>query len=102
MNKLTRFPKEVRERAIRMVLEHTEEYGSQWAAIIKDIWTMLRDEDFMTRLWAKANELLASEKPGLKKELARVDGQIVKARAKIDLYFEAFEARTMKPHLYNQ
>jgi transposase-like protein len=33
MNKLTRFPKEVRERAIRMVFEHTEEHRSQWATI---------------------------------------------------------------------
>ncbi|MBF8262039.1 MAG: hypothetical protein HW376_1568 [candidate division NC10 bacterium] len=27
MNKLTRYPQEVRERAVRMVLEHTEEHG---------------------------------------------------------------------------
>jgi len=33
MNVLTRFPKEVRERAVRMVFEHTEEHRSQRATI---------------------------------------------------------------------
>lgn len=28
-----RYPREVRERTVRMVLEHQSEYGSQWAAI---------------------------------------------------------------------
>jgi len=72
------------------------------AAIIKDIRSMLRDEDFMARLWAKANELLVAEKPALEKELARIESQIAKARAKLDRYFEAFEAGTMKPDLCNQ
>jgi site-specific DNA recombinase len=72
------------------------------AAIIKDIRTTLRDEDFMARLWAKANELLVAEKPTMKKELARIEGQIAKAKAKLDRYFEAFEAGTMKPDLCNQ
>ena len=33
MNKLPRYAPEVRERAVRMVLEHQSEYSSQWAAI---------------------------------------------------------------------
>lgn len=33
MNKMTRYAPEVRERAVRMVLEHRDEYPSQWAAI---------------------------------------------------------------------
>jgi transposase len=33
MNKQKRYPPEVRERAVRMVFEHTEEHSSQWAAI---------------------------------------------------------------------
>ena len=28
-----RYPQEVRERAVRMVIEHQEEHPSQWAAI---------------------------------------------------------------------
>jgi len=33
MGKASRYSPEVRERAVRMVEEHLEEYGSQWAAI---------------------------------------------------------------------
>jgi transposase len=33
MDRSTRYPKEVRERAVRMVFEHEREYPSQWAAI---------------------------------------------------------------------
>ena len=34
MNKSVRYAPEVRERAVRLVLEHQGQYESQWAAII--------------------------------------------------------------------
>jgi transposase len=33
MAKTKRYPVEVRERAVRLVLEHREEYASMWAAV---------------------------------------------------------------------
>ena len=34
MDRRTRYPAEVRERAVRMVFEHAGEYDSQWSAIV--------------------------------------------------------------------
>ena len=34
MSKLTRYSPEVRERAVRMVLNHQSEYSSQWQALV--------------------------------------------------------------------
>ena len=34
MNKRTRYSREVRERAVRMVFEHEREYTSQWSSIV--------------------------------------------------------------------
>ncbi len=33
MNRPGRYPKELRERAVRMVFEHQDEHPSQWSAI---------------------------------------------------------------------
>ena len=34
MNRHKRYPPEIRERAVRLVLEHQENYRSEWAALI--------------------------------------------------------------------
>lgn len=72
------------------------------AAIVQDIKTMFRDEALMARIWAEANKRLGAEKPAMEKEIARVEGQMAKTRARIDRYFEAFEtgaheARSLPP-----
>jgi transposase len=64
MNKLTRFPKEVRERAIRMVFEHTEEHGSQWGAI-RSIAGKIGMSPETLRRWVRQSERDGGLRPGL-------------------------------------
>ncbi len=64
MNKLTRFPKEVRERAIRMVFEHTEEHSSQWATI-QSIAGKIGMSPETLRKWVRQAERDGGLRPGL-------------------------------------
>ena len=72
------------------------------SAIVQDIKTMFRDEQFMARVWAEANKRLGAEKPDVDKEVGRVEAQMAKAQAAIDRYFKAFEAGTLKAELCNE
>ena len=55
----SRYPGELRERAVRMVLEHQGEYASQWAAItsIAAKFGMTKET---SRKWVRGYSLLLS------------------------------------------
>lgn len=64
MNRHGRYPVEVRERAVRMVFEHQDEYTSQWAAIgsIADKLGMTRET---LRKWVRQAETDEGSRAGL-------------------------------------
>ena len=67
MNKSKKFPAEVRERAVRMVLEHQEEHASQWAAI-GSIAEKIGCSAETLRHWVRQAERDQGRRPGLTTE----------------------------------
>jgi transposase len=59
-----RYPAELRERAIRMVFEHQDEYPSQWKAICS-IADKLDINHESLRVWVRRAEVDQGERPGL-------------------------------------
>jgi transposase len=59
-----RYSAEVRERAVRMVAEHREEYGSQWAAI-QSIAGKIGCTSEALRRWVRQSERDGGERAGL-------------------------------------
>src|SRR5215210_396939 len=64
MSRKPPYPREVRERAVRMVFEHRHEYASQWAAI-----TSIAGKFGMTaetlRSWVRQVEVDEGKRPGV-------------------------------------
>ena len=64
MSRPSRFSPEVRERGVRMVLEHAEEYDSRWAAI-RSIAEKLGCAAETLRSWVRQAERDTGKRPGL-------------------------------------
>jgi transposase len=64
MNTPKRYPRELKERAVRMVLDHTPEYTSQWAAITS-ISTKFGMTPETLRTWVRQAECDAGLRNGL-------------------------------------
>lgn len=64
MGKPSRFSPEVRERAVRMVLEHVQDYDSQWAAITS-IAEKIGCAAETLRSWVRQAERDSGKRPGL-------------------------------------
>ena len=85
MNRSTRYPAEVRERAVRLVFEHEREYDSQWAAMVS-IASKLGMTPETLRKWVRRAETDEGRRPGLSsqererlKELERENRELRRA-----------------------
>ena len=67
MRKTSRYPAEVRERAVRLVFEHQGEYESQWAAI-GSIAAKIGCSAETLRKWVRQVERDTGARPGLTTE----------------------------------
>ena len=64
MGRPSRYSPEVRERAVRMVLEHEGEHASQWAAM-GSIASKIGCSPETLRNWVRQAERDAGKRPGL-------------------------------------
>lgn len=63
MSKANRYSPEVRERAVRMVLEHERDYSSQWQAICS-IASKIGCSPDSLKAWLQRSQIDAGEIPG--------------------------------------
>jgi transposase len=64
MSRATRYSPEVRERAVRLLAEHRDEYASEWAAM-QSIAGKIGCTAETLRSWVRRVEVDAGRRPGL-------------------------------------
>ena len=97
-----RYPRELRERAVRMVLEHQGDYGSQWEAICSIAEKFGTTSETMRR-WVRQAEVDDGARPGVSateakriKDLERENRELRRAN-EILKSASAFFARELDP-----
>ncbi len=104
MTRATRYPPELRERAIRLVREHRDEHSSEWAAI-QSVAGKLGMTAETLRKWLRRDEVDRHDRPGVTgsereriRELERENRELRRAN-EILKAASAFFARELDPRL---
>ena len=70
MGRPSKYPEELRERAVRMVAEVAPQYGSQWAAICAVAGKLGVGAPETVRTWVRRAEVDTGKRPGVTTEEA--------------------------------
>lgn len=70
MGRPSKYPDELRERAVRMVAEVRPQYPSQWAAITAVAGMLGIGSSETLRTWIRRSEIDAGQRPGVTADLA--------------------------------
>ena len=104
MERATRYPPELRERAMRLVREHRDEHPSEWGAI-QSVAGKLGMTPETLRLWLRRDEVDHRQRPGVTsgereriRELEREVRELRRANAILKAA-SAFFARELDPRL---
>ena len=103
-NRGGKYPDEMRERGVRMVFEHQDEYPSQWKAI-ESISKKLSVNHETLRQWVRRAETDAGQRPGLTsderarmRELEREVKELRRANEILKAASAFFAAELDRPH----
>jgi transposase len=83
MGRPSKYPEELRERAVRMVAEVRPEYDSQWAAITAVAGMLGIGTPETLRTWIRRDEVDAGKRPGVTSEIAAENRQLRKEVAEL-------------------
>jgi len=83
MGRQSKYPDELRERAVRMVAEVRLQYSSQWAAITAVAGMLGIGTPETLRTWIRRGEVDAGQRPGVTSELAAENKQLRKDIAEL-------------------
>jgi len=103
MGRATRYPPELRERAMRLVREHRDEHPSEWAAI-QSVAGKLGMTPETLRLWLRRDEVDHRQRPsvtsGERERVRELEREVRELRRANEILkaASAFFARELDPH----
>ena len=89
----SRFDKETRAKAVRLVKDHVGDYESEWAAI-KAVSARLGTSAETLRKWIRQSEVDVGEAPGVPTESAREIRELKRKCAELERTIEVLKAAT--------
>ena len=104
MGRATRYPPELRERAMRLVREHRDEHPSEWAAI-ESVARKLGMTPETLRKWLRREEIDRHQRPGVtsgeRERIRELEREVRELRRANEILkaASAFFARELDPQL---
>jgi transposase len=107
MARPSKYPEELRERAVRMVAEFAPQYGSQWAAITAVAEKLGVGAPETVRTWVRRAEIDTGKRPGVTtaeaEEVKRLKREVAELRRANEILKSAsafFAAEFDRPNRY--